>query len=260
MAAYLFLHPFFGIFVFVLGTIIGSFLNCVIWRLHKNETIGGRSYCPQCREKISWYDNIPLVSFFILGGRCRNCRGKISWQYPLVEFITGILFLLVFRININNPDFLIIIGRDWLLIAIFIIIFVYDFRWKLIPMLVVWPMLIIIFIFNLFLGFLWWELLLFSLLFTSFFLVQYLLTKKKGIGEGDIWLGALIGLAFPDLNKLLMVILLAYFLGAVIGLVLIYKAGKERKSQVALGPFLSLAAIIVLIWGPALINWYFGLF
>ncbi len=72
-------------FVFLLGLIIGSFLNCLIWRLHKKESMLGRSYCPKCGQQIAWYDNIPILSFVFLGGKCRHCRKEISWQYPAVE-------------------------------------------------------------------------------------------------------------------------------------------------------------------------------
>ena len=87
---------FFLIFSGILGAIIGSFTNCFIWRLYKEETLGGRSYCPKCRKQIAWYDNIPLLSFFCLGGKCRQCREKISWQYPVVEASAALLFALAF--------------------------------------------------------------------------------------------------------------------------------------------------------------------
>ena len=87
-----FLYFFFLLF----GLIIGSFLNCLVWRLYKEETLGGRSYCPQCHHQIDWYDNLPVLSFIILRGKCRHCHKKISWQYPLVELIVSLLFGLSF--------------------------------------------------------------------------------------------------------------------------------------------------------------------
>ncbi len=129
----------FSIFAFLIGLVIGSFLNCLIWRLYKNETIGGRSYCPQCRQSIAWYDNIPVLSFFILRGKCRHCQKKISWQYPLVEIITAILFLFAFLNDLPLPQFSWLLLRDWLLIITLVIVFVYDWRWQLIPMTIIWP-------------------------------------------------------------------------------------------------------------------------
>jgi len=249
-----------SIFVIIFGLIFGSFLNCLIWRLYKNETLGGRSYCPKCRKTIAWYDNIPLLSFALLGGRCRECRQKISWQYPLVELITAILFLLVFQIDAASPQLAILLLRDWLLVMTLVIIFVYDFRWQLVPLTVVWPMGIVIFILNLLLGFSWWALLSFAALGAAFFLAQYVLTKKRGVGEGDIWLGALLGLAFPSAGVLLLIMVIAYCSGSIVGLFLISRRKKDWQSRIALGPFLALAAIIALIWGERLINWYLGLF
>ena len=81
---------------FVIGLAFGSFLNCLIYRLYHKKTLFGRSFCPNCQHQIAWYDNIPILSFIILAGRCRFCRQKISWQYPLVEFLTGLLFCFAF--------------------------------------------------------------------------------------------------------------------------------------------------------------------
>jgi prepilin signal peptidase PulO-like enzyme (type II secretory pathway) len=250
----------FYFFVFILGLIIGSFLNCLIWRLYKDETLGGRSYCPECRKLIAWYDNIPLLSFILLRGRCRQCHKKISWQYPLVELITAILFLLTFRADLLSSQFSLLLARDWLLIITLIIVFVYDYRWQLVPMMVVWPLSIVIFILNLLLGVPVLTLLFFAAVGAIFFLVQYILTKKRGIGEGDIWLGVLLGLAFPTAAQLLSIMIISYGVGAIVGLILISGRKKGWKSQIALGPFLSLGAIITLIWGARLVNWYLGLF
>lgn len=250
----------FLVWVFIFGLIIGSFLNCLIWRLYKDETLGGRSYCPHCRQTIAWHDNIPVLSFMLLRGRCRKCQARISWQYPLVEIITAILFLLTFWADISSSNLSLLILRDWFLIITLMIIFVYDFRWQLVPMVVVWTMGVVIFVLNLLLGFSWLALIFFSFLGAAFFLIQYLLTKKRGIGEGDIWLGALLGLSFPKAGSLLLIMLISYGIGAIVSLVLLAGKKKGWKSQIALGPFLALGAIITLIWGEGLINWYLHLF
>jgi len=250
----------FFIWVFIFGLIIGSFLNCLIWRLYKNENLGGRSYCPQCRKALAWYDNIPLLSFIILRGRCRNCREKISWQYPFVELATAVLFLLTFRAEMFSSDLSLLILRDWFLVATLVIVFVYDFRWQLIPLIVVWTTGAVIIILNLLLGFSWLSLLFFALLGAVFFLIQYLLTNKRGVGEGDIWLGALLGLSFPSADHLLLIMLISYSLGAIVSLILLARQKKGWRSQIALGPFLALGAIITLIWGERIIVWYLQLF
>lgn len=250
---------FFSFFVFIFGLIIGSFLNCLIWRIYKEETVGGRSYCPRCRHQIVWYDNIPLLSFLLLRGRCRHCRQSISWQYPLVELATAVLFWLTFRLAMANPAPFLPLLRDWLIIATLIIVFVYDLRWQLIPLNVLWPLSVLVLVLNIFSGLDWRFSLLYGLLFAAFFGLQYLITKKKGMGEGDIWLGLFLGLAFPDWGELLMIVLIAYCLGALVGLFLIAKQKKGWRSKIAFGPFLAFGAIITLIWSEPLINWYLGL-
>lgn len=250
----------FSVFSFLLGLIIGSFLNCLIWRLYKNETIGGRSYCPKCRKSIAWYDNIPLLSFVLLNGKCRHCKETISWQYPLVELVTASLFLLSF-LNVSQwPEFSLLLVRDWLLIITFVIIFVYDLRWQLIPMTIVWPMSFVFIVLNILLGFSWLGILVSGLIAALFFLTQYFITRKKGLGEGDIWLGLLIGLSFPSWPQLFLIMLISYGLGSLTGLALLIAKEKKMKSKIALGPFLAIGAIITLIWGDRIINWYFRFF
>lgn len=129
--------------LFLFGTIVGSFLNVVILRSEKNEKITGRSYCPYCHKKLSWWELIPILSFFILKGRCSGCGVKISWQYPLVEFFTGLIFFLIFwRFSHLNFFLTSLFGPDrtlsflaglflisWLFYsAILIILFVYDLK------------------------------------------------------------------------------------------------------------------------------------
>jgi len=250
----------YGIFVIIIGLIIGSFLNCLIWRLYKEESLGGRSYCPKCRQTICWYDNIPVLSFIFLAGRCRHCHQIISWQYPLVEIITALLFWLVFFKNYSDSQLTLILLRDWLMIITLLVVFVYDWRWQLVPVLLLWPMTAIIFILNILLGLLWWKILLLAALAAAFFLIQYLITRGRGLGEGDIWLGLFLGVSFPSGTALLLIAVLAYGLGAIISVFLLSRRQKTWKSKIALGPFLAFGAIITLIWGPVLINWYLGLF
>lgn len=250
----------FIIFIILIGLVIGSFLNCLIWRLYKDETIGGRSYCPHCRQQIAWYDNIPVLSFVLLKAKCRHCHKSISWQYPLVEIATAVLFLLAFYKDVFSDQFSFLLVRDWLLIVTLIIVFVYDLRWQLVPMNVIWPMCAAMFILNIFLGFSWLTIIITAASATAFFFAQYVLTKKKGLGEGDIWLGLLLGLAFPDFSQLLAIMVISYGIGAAVSLGLLLSHKKEGKSKIALGPFLASGAIITLIWGEQIINWYMGLF
>ncbi len=278
------------IFVFIFGLIIGSFLNCLIWRVYKKIPLSpfikgavNRSYCPKCKKQIAWHDNVPVFSFCLLGGKCRHCGRSISFQYPLVELITGILFLISWQhelgimnyesgfLNldsiIHNSLFIIQILRDWFLISVMIVVFVIDLRWYLILDTVVLPASVVIFILNLILyfnppyplyqgGFISWQNMLISgIIGGSFFLIQFLISKGKWIGGGDIRLGLLMGLALGWPN-ILAAIILAYFIGSIVGIGLILAGKKKWGGEVPLGTFLAFTTIIVLFWGEKLINWY----
>ncbi|MFH1822190.1 MAG: prepilin peptidase [Patescibacteria group bacterium] len=267
-------------FLLIFGLIIGSFLNCLIWRLHKNESLLDRSYCPKCKQMIVWYDNIPVLSFILLRGKCRQCQEKISWQYPIVELITGLLFLIAFYINVKlfylsqgnpltggldfgfilNSKFLILNLKDFFIIAVMIVIFIYDLRWYLILDSITLPASALVLVFNLILGISWFSLLISAIIGISFFLIQFLISRGKWIGGGDIRLGLLMGLALGRYDLLILAIILAYFAGSIVGLFLIYTGRKEWGGKVPLGVFLTFATIISLFWGSEIINWYLSLF
>lgn len=251
---------FFIFFSAMIGLIVGSFINCMVWRIYKDESILGRSYCPNCRKKINWYDNIPVLSYILLKAKCRSCKKRISWQYPLVEIFTSLLFVLSFIAVKDSADFALLLFRNWLLISSLILIFVYDLRFQLVPMILIWPLSIIMIIINLFLGFSWQIIGLAGLVGGFFFLIQYLITRGRGLGEGDIWLGILLGLSFASFNLLILSLVLSYFIGAIVSIFLLVGKKKKLKSKVALGPFLAFGAIISLIYGQKIISWYLGMF
>jgi len=276
MPYYLFLT-----FIFIFGAIIGSFLNCLIFRLHTGEGMGGRSRCPKCKKQIDWYDNIPVLSFVFLRGKCRHCGKLISFQYPAVELMTGILFLYAFSHNFDpayfqlrdasltrsaifnfqflTSNFLLQTFRDWFFIAIMIIIFIYDLRWYLILDVITLPACLIVFILNIMLGYSWQGMLFSGIIGMSFFLIQFLVSKGKWIGGGDIRLGLLMGLSL-GWPGILVAIMLAYFIGSIVGLGLIAFGRKKWGSEIPLGVFLSLGAVITLFWGDKILNWYLGIF
>jgi len=262
------------IFLFVLGLIIGSFLDCLAWRLYKGESLLNRSYCPQCRHQIAWYDNIPLLSFLILRGRCRHCRRPISWQYPAIELVTGLLFILAgvkelggwhyflaytpedLFFQFSSVRWLLSTVRDLLVISTLVLIFIYDGRWYLISNLIICSTAVAVFLLNLSLGFAWYHSLLFAIISSGFFFLQFILTRRRGLGEGDIWLGFWLGLVFPDLSLWWLMILIAYFSGSLTGLFLMIVGRKKWGSKLPLGVFLAFSAVIVLLYGQALIAYY----
>ncbi|MDP2910421.1 MAG: prepilin peptidase [bacterium] len=263
-----------NLFVFLFGLAIGSFLNCVIYRLEKKQSfLKGRSYCPHCRHILSWQDLIPVFSFLILRGKCRYCQKKISWQYPLAELATGILFILIFNFLIFNfvNNFLIFKFLFWILISCFlIIIFVYDLKHYIIPDKVIYPAILLTLGFRIcdFIGN--WELGIGNLGAISnyfgaalggamFFLMIVLISRGKWMGVGDIKLAFLIGLLLGWPNTLLA-LFLAFLIGAIIGLGLIILKKKTIKSELPFGPFLILGIYIALFFGEKMINWYLSLF
>jgi leader peptidase (prepilin peptidase) / N-methyltransferase len=255
------------IFIFIFGLIIGSFLNCLIWRLHKSESLMNRSYCPKCRKQISWYDNIPVISFLILRGGCRHCHKPISYQYPAVELITGLLFIVAYYINyrlllpadLSNYQFIAQLLRDWFLISVMIVIFIYDLRWYLILDKVTLPACLIVFILNLILGINLWNLLISGIIGGSFFLIQFLISRGKWIGGGDIRLGLLMGLAL-GWPGVILAIIISYFLGSIIGIGLILSGKKQWSSEVPLGVFLTIGTVLALFWQTQILNWYLNMF
>lgn len=215
--------------VFVFGLIFGSFLNCLIWRLKTNESLLGRSYCPKCRQQIAWYDNIPLLSFILLKAHCRHCHKKISWQYPLLELGFALVFTVLFfsiaqnfnLLEIFQAEFLFLFLRDFLFIFILAIIFVYDYNWQEVPMIIVWPGIALMILFSWLVGFNFLTILIASALTAAFFLIQYLLTRGRGLGEGDIWLGALLGARFVNTQEIFLTIFATYIIGSLVAIFLL---------------------------------------
>ncbi|MFA6422054.1 MAG: prepilin peptidase [Candidatus Buchananbacteria bacterium] len=249
--------PFY-IFLFIFGSLIGSFLNVIILRTKNNENIvWGRSYCPKCKKKLASFDLIPIISFLFLGGKCRYCRNKISWQYPAVEFITAILFLLAGIIWLDQAGDFLLLLRNLIFIAFAILIFVYDYRWQIIPDRFSIPAIILILILNLFLGVPILTLLIGALIAGGFFLFQFVISKGRWIGGGDIRLGILMGVLL-GWERTLLALLIAYVGGAVISIFLIIFLKKKMNSQVAFGTFLLVATLVAVFWGDNLINFYLG--
>ncbi|MCX6740978.1 MAG: prepilin peptidase [Candidatus Parcubacteria bacterium] len=244
------------VFSVLLGLTIGSFLNCLVYRLHTHQTIMGRSFCPLCRKEIAWFDNIPLISFIILGGHCRRCQQRISWQYPLVELITGALFFLAaWRLNIFDPRYALLLARDWLMFFALIFIFVYDLKYYSIEDVVILPIAVAVFALNLLLKFSWINLILSGMGSAIFFLAQYFITRGRGIGFGDFRIGILLGLYF-GWPQIALAIFLSYMIGSLVSLALVLLQRKGMKSVVPLGPFLAAGTLVAIFYGQTILNWY----
>ena len=245
-------------FLFLLGLAVGSFLNVLIDRLPKDESvIKGRSYCERCKKPLRWYDLIPLVSFLLLKGKCRYCRSPISWYYPVVELTTGLLFLAViffiggFTINIIT---IITIIYYLTIISGLIVIFFTDLKYGIIPDKIVFSS-IIVSIAYLFINH---QSLIINHFFAGigaflFFFLLYLVTRGRGMGFGDVKLAFFLGL-FLGWPKVVVAFYIAFLTGAVVGCILVlWRKKKLTGGTVPFGPFLVLGAIIALFWGPVLL-------
>ncbi len=243
--------------VAILGLVVGSFLNAVIYRLHVGVSfMRGRSYCPHCKHNLVAMDLIPLVSFLLLRGRCRYCQKPISWQYPLVEAAMSVSFILLYwQFGLTSAFFVYLVYA-----CLLMLIFVFDLKYYLILDKVSIPAIVLAFILSalvlkisvvsLFFG---------ALLGGGFFLLQFLVSRGRWIGGGDIRLGVLMGmmLGWPHV---LVALVSAYFLGSIIGVGLILTRRKKWHSQVPFGTFLTLATYAAFFIGPAVVDYYRDLF
>jgi len=251
---------FINIFIFLFGLIVGSFLN---WSFLK-----GRSFCPYCKQVLSWQDLIPVFSFLFLKGKCRYCGKKISLQYPLIEIATGLVFVLMlnYELRIMNYE---IFSFEFIAYFLFLIlnssflilIFVYDLKHFIIPDKVIYPAIVIVFLYNLILNsqFIIHNSIFAAIGASAFFLFIVLVSRGKWMGVGDIKLAFLMGLllGFP---YILVALFFSFLIGAIIGIGLILAKRKTMKSEVPFGPFLVIGTFTALFLGEVIINWYWSLF
>lgn len=279
----------------LLGLCVGSFLNVVIhrtplmmvaaWRQECSEFMAEQadmppehtqplanivaadpsitlstpaSRCPHCAHKIKWYENVPLISWFILRGRCSDCKAAIGLRYPIVELVTALLSMLViyqFGVSAVGLSALILV---WTLVALTGI----DFDTQLLPDRLTFPLAGLGLAVNSQGWFVSptqsiWGLLLGFLSLWVVVKIFYLITKKHGMGQGDFKLLAVLG-AWLGPTMLPLIILLSSLLGSIVGIILMKKQGESRPF--AFGPYIAIAGIIALLYGPDIVNWYLGMY
>ena len=241
---------------FLFGLVIGSFLNVVIARLPTGRSIARPpSACPACDAAIRWYDNLPVLSWLWLRGRCRACRAVISWRYPAVELLTAVLFALAARQLGPRLD----LGPALLLLAALVAITGIDLDHQIIPDVITLPGIVVGAVANLTVrpGN-WLDTLLGIVIGGGLFLI-IILASGGGMGGGDMKLGAMMG-AFLGWKLVLLAILLGVFAGGAVAIGLLSTGSKGRKDPVPFGPFLALGAVVSLLWGQSLLAWYLGRF
>ena len=240
------------VFIFILGLITGSFFNVVIYRYpRKKSLLTPRSFCIHCKTTLSLTDIIPLLSFFLLKGRCRHCGGKISWSYPVVELLTAVLFLFCY----SSLQFSTFFYKYVVFFSILLVISFIDIEKGIIPD----RLVLLLFLWSIAWQFFYPEVPLASAAMGMlagggmFYIISVL--SKGGMGGGDIKLMTVLGfaIAWP---LVFVVFMLAFFLGAVVGVILLVMGKKMRRDPLPFGPFLSLAFFISVFWGLTIWNWY----
>ncbi len=245
---------------FILGAVIGSFLNVCIYRMPRGlSIISPPSHCPSCERPIAFYDNIPIISFLILRGRCRNCKWKIPLRYPAVEFLNGLLYVLVaYRF-----------GFDWIDIAYFafvssmIVIAFIDIDHQIIPDRITFLGILVGFILGstilidpfsrpLLLGM---KASAIGLILGAGLFLLIAVLSRGGMGGGDIKMMGMVG-AFLGWKGVLLTTFIGSLTGAVIGVSLMIFKGKGRKAKIPFGPFLAIGAVVSLFLGQELLRFY----
>lgn len=247
--------------LFLLGICIGSFLNVVIDRSAQGESIFfGRSHCDYCKHTLAWYDLIPVLSFIFLLGRCRYCGKKLSWQYPLIELLTGMLFVAVFQFSvfIRQPadQFSILYSVKLFLlfsiIASLIALFMTDLKYEILPDGITLFGASAALLYAVFFSGTIVNQLLAGLGTSLFFLLLYLATRRRGMGFGDVKLAILLGwfVGFPNI---FLAVYLAFLTGGLTGIILILAKKKKLKGdKIPFGPFLIGGTVLTFFCGQQL--------
>jgi len=238
------------------GAIIGSFLNVVIFRLPRHESlVAPRSRCPACGGELHWFDNIPVVSFLALRGQCRACGASIAWRYPIVEAGTAGLFALAAWRTTSLID----LGVAWVFLSALVAIAAIDLEHQIIPDRITLPGIIVGFLSS-FLGtrISWIDSLL-GILAGGGILFAVIVLSGGGMGGGDMKLGAMMG-AFLGYKLALLALFVAVLLGGAVALGLLTTGIRKRKDPIPFGPFLAAASAFTLLWGKELLGWYLRVF
>ncbi|MEO0089792.1 MAG: prepilin peptidase [candidate division WOR-3 bacterium] len=246
------------IFAFVIGLVFGSFFNVLIYRTPRGiSIIKPSSFCPFCQKKIKFYDNIPLISFLLLGGKCRCCKRSISFRYPIVELLTGFIFLFSYeRHNFSFKTILLIFLFSALLIIFFI-----DWEFQIIPDWLNYPGILFGFLFNIdkFPLFSLYGIVVGAGFLFLLRLIWLLLRKKEAIGGGDIKMAGFLGSYFGYKN-VLFIIFCGAILGLVVSLFLLILKKRSIKDYIPFGSFLAVSTVLNFLFGEYLFYWYINLF
>lgn len=250
----------------VVGLILGSFVNALVWRMHEGLSVAhGRSMCPHCKHTLSAADLVPVLSWLMLRGKCRYCKKPISPQYPLVELATAALFVASYiwwPEAFSNPQKAIFVL--WLAILIGLVaLAVYDIKWFLLPNKLIYPLAILAAaqavvaianssapltaLLNTVLG---------VIVGGGIFYALFQVSGGKWIGGGDVKLGALLGLIVATPGRAVLFIFFGSLLGSLVSVPMVARGSLKRTSVIPFGPFLIIGGIATVLFGADVLNWY----
>jgi leader peptidase (prepilin peptidase)/N-methyltransferase len=237
---------FLQLYIFIFGSMIGSFLNALIYRLPREiDFVWARSHCPKCKAKVNWYDNFPLLSFLLLKGKCRSCCVKISYKYPFVELISGVAALYFY----NNESSLFTFAIYFLMTCAFIVHTFIDLEFKILPDVVNIFLLILYVVWTIYFGVYEKAIFGFLLGFAVPYIIALLyekLAKREGLGMGDVKLFAVLGIFFGP-KEIMEILFLSSLLGSVVGIFLIILKRMTKEEGIPFGPYIIASALIRLL-------------
>jgi len=272
--------------IIIIGLAAGSFLNVVEYRSAYGGPISkGRSICPRCKKVLKWYELVPVLSFVFQTGKCRKCKEKISWQYPLIELLTAGIFVLIWQFYLKNQIFqnrimfIIFTALSFCLAANLIVIFLYDLKYLEIPMsFLIWGIVFSLAavavrdinwalstnnvwqqgLLKVFLHSAFFSGMLGALAAGGFFFALVAISRERWMGQGDIYIGAIIGM-FLGWPWILEALIMAFVFGALVGIILMVLKRKKLSAKIAFGPFLVFGYFVALLWGQQIFAWYANL-
>ncbi|MSR86743.1 prepilin peptidase [Candidatus Peribacteria bacterium] len=242
------IHPAFVVIILAMGISMGSFGNVLLYRLPLGRSIGGRSRCPHCKHVLSPWELVPLMSFMVLGARCRKCRRPISWQYPLVEAAAGAVFLIAFFREFPSIPAVALLGLClWLLLLIAVV----DAKTATIPDAFNIPFLLLAVLRSFVAG---EPFLIAMVIGAGFFASQWAFSKGRWVGSGDIILAAGIGALLAEVRLILLALWVAYISGAIVAVFMLSMKKKKMRSRLAFGPFLVAGAMVAFLFGERVLG------
>jgi leader peptidase (prepilin peptidase) / N-methyltransferase len=247
-------------YVTLLGLMLGSFMNVCIYRLPRGlSPVRPRSGCPNCGHMLAWYENVPVVSYLVLRGRCRKCRVPISPMYPIIEAITGAVFLAGYLWYGPSALLIVRLAFAWAMIALFVI----DYQHQILPNVITIPGIVVGILANVLAGPGWIASIIGAAVGAGVLYaiaeIYYRVRHEEGLGMGDVKMLGMIG-AFLGWKLVLLTLVISSFLGSIIGVFVLVSRKESLKYAMPFGTFLAVGALVASVVGDAILDWYLGFF